>query len=984
MTEVDKIIALIEKSISHSLSDNDVATLRRVLLVSGQGNVLQIGKYNIHIEQGQNLHIGDHIYQGPDVETLRQVMREVQAEIASDRYAASLQEYFHALRRYCAELPYLTLTDIRPPKNLDEVYVPLRARQRESEPLPRGPAVQEESLTVEQVLRQAQTSHLLILGQPGAGKSTLLRQLAERTYDAPHAIGLDRHHLPLLLPLRALAHAEGALEERLNQALQNELRLTRPLPDGFLDAWPQRLDTPWLFLLDGLDEVPADSSRSFRQWISDLLAHPNITRVILTSRPSAYTEKEWESSRLSVYEIQPFTPDQTAELARRWFGEGAFGFLQALETVRSSVLTETPLLITIAAKVYLERKSLPERRSQLYQEFVDIWLDEARERGLRDELDAALLDLAQPALAHLALAMTDHHDWTDEKSLIPVVAEYLDEQLNLKARAPAVAERFLRVMARRSGVFLKREEQYEWVHPTFREYFAALALNQQLESGKSFEEVLSERAMQEEWEDTIITLAKISNKQDALVIWLSEQTVTRKRGVFALLSFRCGWEALLITKASRVRNYVIKALISALGDYYNNTGEIASEMLVAIGVDAIKPLILALNTPNEYVRRNAYQALTKIGASAVEMLIDSLKGSVRWYAILALGEIGDPRAVEPLIACLRDASPFVRQVAANALGKIKDSRAVEPLVDALSDPDETVRKNAVQALVEIGSFPAIEQFITMLGDPSEEVRMLAVRALVEIGAPAVEMLIDSLKGNVRWYAILALGEIGDPRAVEPLIACLRDTSPFVRQVAANALGKIKDSRAVEPLVDALRDPDGTVRKNAAEALGKSSCLQAVDPLINALRDRNEAVKESAAEALGQLGDTRAVKPLIELLYTSKWWSIRCSVVRALGQIRDPEAVTALVSILDDPDEDVGRSLVYSLSKIGTPAVEPLIMALRSPDTIVRARAVAALGEIGDPRALPALEQLMRRDGECRMAAMEAIIAIEQVKPNNKE
>jgi predicted NACHT family NTPase len=476
--------------LEHLLQDRTL--LRRVLLVSGQGNVLQIGKYNIHLEQGQNLHIGDHIYQGSDVETLRQVMREVQAEIASDRYAASLQAYFHALRRYCAELPYLTLTDIRPPKNLDEVYVPLRARQRENEPLPRRPATQEEALTVEQVLRQAQTSHLLILGQPGAGKSTLLRQLAERAYDDPHAIGLDRSHLPLLLPLRALAHAEGALEARLNQALQNELRLTRPLPAGFLDAWPQRLDAPWLFLLDGLDEVPADRYLSLRQWISDLLAHPNIARVILTSRPSAYTEKEWESSRLSIYEIQPFTPDQTAELARRWFGEDAHAFLQALETVRSSVLTETPLLITIAAKVYLERKRLPERRAQLYQEFVDIWLDEARERGLRDELDAALLDLAQPALAHLALAMTDHPDWTDEKSLIPVVAEYLNEQLNLKARAPAVAERFLRVMARRSGVFLKREERYEWVHPTFREYFAALALNQQLESGKSFEEVLGE------------------------------------------------------------------------------------------------------------------------------------------------------------------------------------------------------------------------------------------------------------------------------------------------------------------------------------------------------------------------------------------------------------------------------------------------------------------------------------------------------------
>jgi hypothetical protein len=52
MTEVDKIIALIEKSISHSLSDNDVATLRRVLLVSGQGNVKWIRKFRV--ENGHN------------------------------------------------------------------------------------------------------------------------------------------------------------------------------------------------------------------------------------------------------------------------------------------------------------------------------------------------------------------------------------------------------------------------------------------------------------------------------------------------------------------------------------------------------------------------------------------------------------------------------------------------------------------------------------------------------------------------------------------------------------------------------------------------------------------------------------------------------------------------------------------------------------------------------------------------------------------
>ncbi len=517
----------------------DLETLRRafqagqIVLATGERAVAIGGSVeDTVIVTGDNNIIS--VFKGTTSESVRDALQKVLERIASDRYAASLQAYFRALRRYCAELPYLTLTDIRPPKNLDEVYVPLRARRREEGTFLHKPAAQEESLTVEQVLHQTQTSHLLILGQPGAGKSTLLRQLAERAYDDPHSIGLEQPHLPLLLPLRALARAEGALEERLNQALQNELRLTRALPDGFLDAWPQQLDAPWLFLLDGLDEVPGDRYLSLKQWIGDLLARPEVARVILTSRPSAY-EKEWDTDRLSVYEIQPFTRDQTAELAHRWFGEDAPAFLQALANVRSSVLTETPLLITIAAKVYLERKGLPERRSQLYQEFVDTWLDEARERGLRDELDAAVLDLAQPTLAHLALAMTEHPEWTDEKSLIPVVAEYLNDQLNLKARAPAVAERFLWVMARRSGMFLKRKEQYGWVHPTFREYFAALALNQQLESGRSFEEVLGERVLREEWAEAIVALAGMYAKSVELVKWLDAHVVKNLKGADAWL-----------------------------------------------------------------------------------------------------------------------------------------------------------------------------------------------------------------------------------------------------------------------------------------------------------------------------------------------------------------------------------------------------------------------------------------------------------------
>jgi HEAT repeat protein len=89
-------------------------------------------------------------------------------------------------------------------------------------------------------------------------------------------------------------------------------------------------------------------------------------------------------------------------------------------------------------------------------------------------------------------------------------------------------------------------------------------------------------------------------------------------------------------------------------------------------------------------------------------------------------------------------------------------------------------------------------------------------------------------------AAIELGEIGDSRAVEPLIKALGDKDEYVREAATKALGMIADVRAVEPLIEVLWDED-----------------QLVHP--------SEYVRYYAAEALGNIGDTRAVEPLIKLL-----------------------------------------------------------------------------------------------------------------------
>jgi len=128
----------------------------------------------------------------------------------------------------------------------------------------------------------------------------------------------------------------------------------------------------------------------------------------------------------------------------------------------------------------------------------------------------------------------------------------------------------------------------------------------------------------------------------------------------------------------------------------------------------------------------------------------------------------------------------------------------------------------------------------------------------------IKALVDEKDSDVRGNAAIALRNIGDSRAVEPLIRALGDADSYVRQNAAEALGKIGEP-TVEPLIRTLIEGSNDVRGNAAQALGTIGDSRAVEPLIRALGDSDWRVLWNAARALGKIGDPRAVEPLIQLL-----------------------------------------------------------------------------------------------------------------------
>ena len=85
-------------------------------------------------------------------------------------------------------------------------------------------------------------------------------------------------------------------------------------------------------------------------------------------------------------------------------------------------------------------------------------------------------------------------------------------------------------------------------------------------------------------------------------------------------------------------------------------------------------------------------------------------------------------------------------------------------------------------------------------------------------ADNVDRLIQDLKDNntsVRAEAAEALGDIGDRRAVKPLIKALNDTD-IDRVMIIDALEKINDIGAVEPLIIVLKDDDWYIRMCSPE------------------------------------------------------------------------------------------------------------------------------------------------------------------------
>jgi uncharacterized protein YacL (UPF0231 family) len=132
-----------------------------------------------------------------------------------------------------------------------------------------------------------------------------------------------------------------------------------------------------------------------------------------------------------------------------------------------------------------------------------------------------------------------------------------------------------------------------------------------------------------------------------------------------------------------------------------------------------------------------------------------------------------------------------------------------PLTDYLKERDDL----DWQGLITFSEFNNPEQLIYLLTEAlqngNQQVASKATDILMELGAITVPALINTLQSDnkhARWFAARTLGNLVDPRGLEPLIKALQDKDNDVRWMVINSLGKVGNKEII-PLLEQIAQND---------------------------------------------------------------------------------------------------------------------------------------------------------------------------------
>ncbi|MEH2067157.1 MAG: NACHT domain-containing protein [Nostoc sp.] len=328
---------------------------------------------------------------------------------------------------------------------------------------------------LEKVIRdgvgKTQGHRIALIGEPGAGKTTQLQTIAFWILD-------NNLGLPIWI---SLADLQGKSVENylLQDWLKNALEVVRVKEEQentFADLFK---NNPVWLLLDAADEMASlqpltEISQQLTGWVKN-------ARVVLTCRVNVWEANANALENFETYRLLNFKyPQQVQEFIRRWFhkkdadkGERLSKELDKAERQRIQDLVKNPLRLALLCSTWQgSDKGLPETKAGLYQQFVEEvykWKENrfSTTEQQQEELNAALGRLAKRAI-------------DQETSRFRLRHKFVREELGDAKQQNSLFWLALKLgwlnevgLAAESAT---KEKVYAFYHPTFEEYFAALAV----------------------------------------------------------------------------------------------------------------------------------------------------------------------------------------------------------------------------------------------------------------------------------------------------------------------------------------------------------------------------------------------------------------------------------------------------------------------------------------------------------------------------
>jgi len=382
---------------------------------------------------------------------------------------------------------------------------------------------------------------------------------------------------------------------------------------------------------------------------------------------------------------------------------------------------------------------------------------------------------------------------------------------------------------------------------------------------------------------------------------------------------------------------------------------------IAVSLKQIQVLIAGFSDEKWETRRRNSEIIAKIGKPAVDPLIEAIKSDnedIRYWAVQALGAIGDPGGTDVLLKMMRTGNLKSRAFAAGALGKTSSTEVIQQLIASLEDPSWQVQENAAKSLQTIGK-PALPALAEVLKKASDNVAFWIVKIIMAVDLEILKKFLNIKNKNIRLLVTEALGESRKKQAIYLLINFLRDHSWQVRQNAVDSLIKIGET-VLDPLLMFIKDQDADLYYWVEKILDGIE-VRTIDPVLQLLRKGDRDMRYHIVGLLGKSLDPRAIDELAAAL-DDECWFVAKNAANALVK-QGHACIGKLIDLLRNPatKENVRHWASTVLGRVGEEAVEHLIGCLRDKDKSVRILAARALGEARSERAIEHLINALRDD-----------------------